>query len=87
MSVIYEGRKIMGYRRENGRVGVRNHVLILPLDDISNVDKKFKTEFLSKLEEEVTPTSFVNSLIQQVILSFSRQKDYVESYNPNKLAK
>ena len=36
MSVNYEGRKIMGYRRENGRVGVRNHVLILPLDDISN---------------------------------------------------
>ena len=36
MSVDYEGRKIMGYRRENGRVGVRNHVLILPLDDISN---------------------------------------------------
>ncbi len=26
----------MGYRRENGRVGVRNHVVILPLDDISN---------------------------------------------------
>ncbi len=26
----------MGYRRENGKVGVRNHVLILPLDDISN---------------------------------------------------
>ncbi len=26
----------MGYKRENGRVGVRNHVLILPLDDISN---------------------------------------------------
>ena len=36
MSVDYEGRKIMGYHRENGRVGVRNHVLILPLDDISN---------------------------------------------------
>ena len=36
MAVNYEGRKIMGYRRENGRVGVRNHVLILPLDDISN---------------------------------------------------
>jgi (2R)-sulfolactate sulfo-lyase subunit beta len=36
MSVNYEGRKILGYRRENGRVGVRNHVLILPLDDISN---------------------------------------------------
>ena len=26
----------MGYRRENGRVGVRNHVAILPVDDISN---------------------------------------------------
>lgn len=25
-----------GYRRENGRVGIRNHVVILPLDDISN---------------------------------------------------
>ena len=36
MSVNYEGRKITGYRRENRRVGVRNHVLILPLDDISN---------------------------------------------------
>ena len=27
---------IMAYRRDNGRVGVRNHVLILPVDDISN---------------------------------------------------
>lgn len=26
----------LGYRRENGRVGVRNHVIILPLDDLSN---------------------------------------------------
>jgi (2R)-sulfolactate sulfo-lyase subunit beta len=25
-----------GYRRDNGRVGVRNHVVILPVDDISN---------------------------------------------------
>jgi len=25
-----------GYRRENGRAGVRNHVLILPVDDLSN---------------------------------------------------
>src|SRR5579859_1437136 len=24
------------YRRENGRVGIRNHVIILPVDDISN---------------------------------------------------
>ena len=28
--------KFLGWRRENGRVGVRNHVVILPLDDISN---------------------------------------------------
>ncbi len=28
--------RFMGYRRENGRVGVRNHVIILPLDDLSN---------------------------------------------------
>ncbi len=30
------GYKFRGYRRENGRVGVRNHVVILPLDDLSN---------------------------------------------------
>src|SRR6476661_6493080 len=29
-------RKIKAFRRENGRVGVRNHVIILPVDDISN---------------------------------------------------
>lgn len=28
--------KFKGYRRENGRVGIRNHVVILPVDDISN---------------------------------------------------
>src|ERR671931_201667 len=26
----------LGWRRENGRVGIRNHVIILPLDDLSN---------------------------------------------------
>ena len=26
----------LGYRRENGRVGIRNHVIILPVDDLSN---------------------------------------------------
>jgi (2R)-sulfolactate sulfo-lyase subunit beta len=25
-----------GYRRENGRIGVRNHVIVLPVDDLSN---------------------------------------------------
>jgi (2R)-sulfolactate sulfo-lyase subunit beta len=29
-------QKLYGYRRENGRVGIRNHVIILPVDDISN---------------------------------------------------
>jgi len=29
-------RTVLAYRRENGRVGVRNHVIILPVDDISN---------------------------------------------------
>lgn len=31
-----EGLMFRGWRRENGRVGVRNHVAILPLDDLSN---------------------------------------------------
>ena len=29
-------KNFQGFRRENGRVGVRNHVVILPVDDISN---------------------------------------------------
>ena len=28
--------KVYAYRRENGKFGIRNHVVILPLDDISN---------------------------------------------------
>jgi (2R)-sulfolactate sulfo-lyase subunit beta len=28
--------QFFGYRREHGRVGIRNHVVILPLDDLSN---------------------------------------------------
>ena len=36
MSTKYSNRTFMGYRRDNGRAGVRNHVLILPVDDISN---------------------------------------------------
>jgi (2R)-sulfolactate sulfo-lyase subunit beta len=30
------GGELLGYRRQNGRVGVRNHVVILSVDDISN---------------------------------------------------
>ena len=29
-------KRFWGYRRENGRVGVRNHVIVLPVDDLSN---------------------------------------------------
>ena len=29
-------KTFFGYKRENGRVGIRNHVIILPLDDLSN---------------------------------------------------
>jgi (2R)-sulfolactate sulfo-lyase subunit beta len=29
-------KSFWGYRRENGRVGVRNHVVVLPVDDLSN---------------------------------------------------
>ena len=35
-SADYAGATFTGWRRENGRVGVRNHVVILPLDDLSN---------------------------------------------------
>src|SRR2546427_1006169 len=31
-----EKASFWGYKRENGRVGVRNHVIILPVDDLSN---------------------------------------------------
>jgi (2R)-sulfolactate sulfo-lyase subunit beta len=36
MSLLNKNSTFRGYRRENGRVGVRNHVVILPLDDLSN---------------------------------------------------
>lgn len=36
MSSTYSNLTFRGYRRDDGRVGVRNHVVILPVDDISN---------------------------------------------------
>ncbi len=36
MTIDLDTMTVLGYRRENGRVGVRNHVVILPVDDISN---------------------------------------------------
>ncbi len=32
----YQDIPLTGYRRDNGRVGIRNYVLIIPVDDISN---------------------------------------------------
>ena len=36
MSIVNSETTFLGFRRENGRVGVRNHIIILPLDDLSN---------------------------------------------------
>ena len=36
MSLDLSNASFLGYRRENGRFGVRNHVIILPVDDLSN---------------------------------------------------
>ncbi|MEM0922328.1 MAG: UxaA family hydrolase [Pseudomonadota bacterium] len=36
MPLDFSNLQVNAYRRENGRVGVRNHVAILPVDDISN---------------------------------------------------
>jgi (2R)-sulfolactate sulfo-lyase subunit beta len=36
MASKYSNSTFKAYRRDNGRVGVRNHVVILPVDDISN---------------------------------------------------
>src|SRR5437764_10760153 len=36
MTVVSGDTTFLGYRRENGRVGVRNHVVVLPVDDLSN---------------------------------------------------
>ncbi len=36
MSVISNATTFWGYRRNNGRVGIRNHVIVLPVDDLSN---------------------------------------------------
>ena len=36
MPIISNQTTFLGYRRENNRVGIRNHVIILPLDDLSN---------------------------------------------------
>ncbi|OZI29448.1 D-galactarate dehydratase [Bordetella genomosp. 7] len=36
MAIVNASTTFRGYRRDNERVGVRNHVIVLPVDDISN---------------------------------------------------
>ena len=36
MAMDLANATFLGYRRENGRAGVRNHVIVLPVDDLSN---------------------------------------------------
>ncbi len=38
--IISKDTTFWGFKRENGRVGVRNHVIILPLDDLSNASSE-----------------------------------------------
>ena len=36
MAINLKDATFWGYKRENGRIGVRNHVIILPVDDLAN---------------------------------------------------
>ena len=36
MAMNLKSATFEGWRRENGRMGVRNHVIVLPVDDLSN---------------------------------------------------
>jgi (2R)-sulfolactate sulfo-lyase subunit beta len=36
LAIDLSNTSFWGYRRENGRAGVRNHVILLPVDDLSN---------------------------------------------------
>ena len=36
MTIDLKDATFQGYERENGRIGVRNHVVVLPVDDLSN---------------------------------------------------
>ena len=49
--------QLTGYRRENGRVGVRNYVAVIPVDDISNA----AAEGVSVLEEKIFENRFMHA--------------------------
>ena len=56
----------MGYRRENGRVGIRNHVIILPLDDLSNAaaEAVAKELGLGEVRAHLTPEGKVAAIME-----------------------
>ena len=61
MSVVTRETTFLGYRRENGRVGVRNLVIVLPLDDLSNsaaaLDRSSSGRTITKLRTPTRPFS------------------------------
>ena len=62
MSSKYSNLSFLGYRRKNGRVGVRNHVVILPVDDISNAACEAVATILRVLWRYRTLTGGFNSV-------------------------
>ena len=64
------GMTFMGWRRENGRVGVRNHVVILPLDDISNACLRSRSPTRSRARSPFrTPMAGCNSAPTSICFS------------------
>ena len=49
-----------GYKRENGRIGVRNHVIILPVDDLSNAAAEAVSSRL-RLETRTSCSAFTST--------------------------
>ena len=57
MAVIDKSTTFWGYRRENKRAGVRNHVIILPLDDLSNAAAEAERQRAAAAEKQVQTLS------------------------------
>ena len=61
MTILSKDTTFLGYRRENGRVGVRNHVIVLPLDDLSNAAAEAVAHNVKGALAIPTPTGGSNS--------------------------
>jgi altronate dehydratase len=61
MSVDLKNATFLGYKRENGRVGVRNHVVILPVDDLSDAACEAVATMSRELSPSRTPTGDCSS--------------------------